>query len=152
MLTQDKIISIFCIIDDILQQINHKEDTRRKVSDREIMLTALISACNFSGNQYKAMVFMKHYGFIPNMLDKSRFNRRFHQIKELFYLLFSQISGYLKDISRCRSYIIDSFPVSFCDNIRIIKSRLVNGSKWRGYTASMRRYFYGIKVQLVTTG
>ncbi len=71
MLTQDKIISIFCIIDDLLKEINHKEDIRRKVSDSEIIITALVSASCFSGNQYKALVFMKHYGFIPKMLDKS---------------------------------------------------------------------------------
>lgn len=29
MLTKDKIISIFCLIDDILQGIEHKEDVRR---------------------------------------------------------------------------------------------------------------------------
>ena len=49
-------------------------------------------------------------------------------------------------------YIIDSFPVAVCDNIRIIKSKMIKGSKWRGYTASVRRYFYGVKVQLLTTG
>ncbi len=49
-------------------------------------------------------------------------------------------------------YIIDSFPVAICDNIRIVKSKIIKGKKWRGYTASMRRYFYGVKVQLLTTG
>ncbi|HVA98211.1 MAG TPA: transposase [Bacteroidia bacterium] len=29
---------------------------------------------------------------------------------------------------------------------------MVKGKKWRGYTASMKRYFYGVKVQLLTTG
>lgn len=42
------------------------------------------------------------------------------------------------------------FPVAVCDNIRIAKSKVVSGNKWRGYTASIRRYFYG--VQLLTTG
>lgn len=49
-------------------------------------------------------------------------------------------------------YIIDSFPVGIFDNIRIMKSRTVGGKKWRGYTASMRRYFYEVNVQLVITG
>ena len=33
-----------------------------------------------------------------------------------------------------------------------MNSKLVKGKKWRGYTASMHRYFYGVKVQLLTTG
>ncbi len=44
MLTGDKIIGIYCIIDDILKGIGHKEDERRKVSDSEIITTALVSA------------------------------------------------------------------------------------------------------------
>ena len=39
MLSKDKIISIFCLIDDILQGIDHKDDIRRRVSDSEIILT-----------------------------------------------------------------------------------------------------------------
>ena len=40
MLWKDKITSIFCIIDDILKEINHSEDIRRKVSDSEIITIA----------------------------------------------------------------------------------------------------------------
>jgi len=76
MLCKDKIISFFCLIDDILQGINHVEDVRREVSDSEIILTAIVSSPSFYGNHYSAMKFMKEYGFIPRMLDKSRFNRR----------------------------------------------------------------------------
>jgi hypothetical protein len=43
MLTPDKIISIFCIIDDIFRKINPKEDIQRKVSYSEIMITFSIS-------------------------------------------------------------------------------------------------------------
>lgn len=35
MLCKEKIISIFCLIDDILHGIEHKEDIRRQVSARE---------------------------------------------------------------------------------------------------------------------
>lgn len=97
------------------------------------------------------MIFMKYYGFIPKMLDKSRFNRRLHQIKEFFHLIFSQIAKYIKSISSCLDYIIDSFPVSLCDHIRIFRNERAKEIKYRGSTASMKRYFYGIKVQLITT-
>ena len=46
---------------------------------------------------------------------------------------------------------MDSFPIPVCDNIRISRCKLLQGQTYRGYKASMRRYFYGIKVQLITT-
>ena len=152
MLTPDKVISIFCLIEDLLIKIGHQEDARSKVSDSEIAVTAIISAMFFQGNQYHAIYFMKHLGFIPNMIDCSRFNRRLHKIGRLLYDLFLQVGMFFKHIDCQMHYIMDSFPVAICDNIRILKSRIVQGKKWRGYTASMRRYFYGVKVQLLTTG
>lgn len=150
MLCKDKIISIFCLVDDILKGIGHKEDSRRAVSDSEIILTAVVASTGFYGNHSSAMLFMKQYGFIPQMLDKSRFNRRLHQLGTLLYEVFSTVSSYFKYICCELDYIIDSFPIEVCKNIRIGRSKLVTGKKWRGYTASMRSYFYGVKVQLLT--
>lgn len=151
MLCKDKIISIFCLIDDILQGINHVEDVRRQVSDSEIILTAIVSSTSFYGNHSSAIKFMRQYGFIPNMLDKSRFNRRLHKIGKLLYELFEIVSSYYKDLCCELHYIIDSFPVAVCNNMRIANCKILKDKKWRGYTASMRNYFYGVKVQLLTT-
>lgn len=152
MLTPAKITAIFCLIDDLFIGIKHIEDKRRSVSDSEIAITAIVSSLYFGGNQYHAIHFMKSHGYIPKMLDTSRFNRRLHKIGRLLYDLFTQVGRYLKDFCCELHYIIDSFPVAVCDNIRIMNSKIVEGEKWRGYTASMRRYFYGVKVQLLTTG
>lgn len=151
MLCKDKIILIFCLIDDILQGINYVEDVRRQVSDSEIILTAIVSSTSFYGNHSSAIKFMKQYGFIPNMLDKSRFNRRLHKIGKLLYELFEIVSSYYKDLCCELHYIIDSFPVAVCNNMRIANCKILKDKKWRGYTASMRNYFYGVKVQLLTT-
>lgn len=152
MLNPNKIISIFCLIDDLFISIEHQEDKRRNVSDSEIAVTAIVSALYFGGNHFHAINFMKTHGYIPKMLDKSRFNRRLHKIGRLLYDLFTQVGIYLKTMTCELCYILDSFPVAVCDNIRIMNSKLVKGQKWRGYTASMHRYFYGVKVQLLTTG
>lgn len=151
MLCKDKIISIFCLIDDILQGIDHKEDKRRQVSDSEIILTAIVSSTSFYGNHASAIRFMKQYGFIPNMLEESRFNRRLHKVGKLLYELFEIVSSYFKSFCCEMQYIIDSFPVAVCNNMRILNCKILKDKKWRGYTASMRNYFYGIKVQLITT-
>jgi len=50
---------------------------------------------------------------------------------------------------------VDSLPVPVCDNIRIGRCRLYPRKKhkeaFRGYIASKRRYFYGLRVHLLIT-
>lgn len=149
MLNEDKIIRIYCIVDDILKGIGHEEDSRRKVSDSEIITTALVSALYFGGHLDNSRGFMKMTKLVPAMLDKSRFNRRLHQLAELLFSIFYQIGHYLKSIAGAAEYIIDSFPVAVCDNIRISRCKLLKGKQWRGKQCSMRRYFYGVKVQVL---
>ncbi len=151
MLTEDKVIGIYCLIDDMLKSIHHPEDSRRRISDSEVLFTAIISALYFGGHQVNALGYVKQTGLVPYMLDKSRFSRRLHQLEGLLFAMFHQVGHYLKEVSCERDYVIDSFPVPVCDNIRISNCKLLSGEQWRGYTASMRRYFYGVKVQLLTT-
>jgi hypothetical protein len=94
---------------------------------------------------------MKMTKLSPQMLDKSRFCRRLHNLESLICSLFLQIGQYLKDISGAADYIVDSFPVAVCDNIRISNCKLLKGKQWRGKQCSMRRYFYGVKVQVLST-
>jgi len=151
MLKGDKIIAIYCIVDDLLKGISHQEDSRRKVSDSEVITTTLVSALYFGGHIDNARGFMKMTKLVPEMLDKSRFNRRLHGLNELVFSMFWQIGHYLKSIAGAAEYVIDSFPVAVCDNIRISRCKLLNGEQWRGKQCSMRRYFYGVKVQVLVT-
>src|SRR3954447_2279966 len=116
MLREDKIIAIYCVVDDLLKGINHIEDNRRKVSDAE-------AALYFGGHIDNARGFMKMTKLIPNMLDKSRFNRRLHNVNGLMFSLFFQIGHYLKQVAGAAEYVIDSFPVAVCDNIRISRCK-----------------------------
>ena len=152
MLNEDKVIRIFCLVDDLLQGIGHKEDIRRKVSDSEITTTAIISALYFGGHQDNTLGFMQMTQLCPDMLDKSRYNRRLYQLEPLLSSMFFQLGQYLKDISGASSYVIDSFPVAVCDNIRISRSKILKGKQWRGKQSSMSRYFYGVKVQGINNG
>lgn len=149
MLTKSKIIGIYCIVDDILKGIGHKEDSRRRVSDSEIITTALVSALYFGGHLDNGRNFMKLAGLVPAMLDKSRFNRRLHQVGELMLSLFWQLGHCLKSMAGASEYVIDSFPVAVCDNIRISRCKMLKGKQWRGKQSSMQRYFYGVKVQML---
>ena len=115
----EKTIAIYVFIDDLLKEIKHKEPTNRNMSDAEIVTTVLVSAIYFSGHHEKAMSFMKSTGMVTNMISKSRFNRRLHQIRELIVDLFFQLSTLIKELNITSEYTIDSFPIHTCYNIRI---------------------------------
>jgi hypothetical protein len=147
----NKIIGIYAITDDILKAIGHQDDCRRVMTDAEVLTTAFTAALFFNGNQALARQYLGETGLIPRMLDKSRFCRRLHQLSDLIYDLFHQIGMIIKQSDATGEYLLDSFPVAVCDNIRIRKARLVRRSDYRGYIASKKRYFYGIRVQLLST-
>jgi hypothetical protein len=48
-------------------------------------------------------------------------------------------------------YVIDSLPIAVCDNYRIPRTKLYRNGEYRGYIASKKRYFYGLKVHLLAT-
>jgi len=41
--------------------------------------------------------------------------------------------------------------ISVCDNIRIPRSKIYTDERFRGYKASKKRYFYGLKIHLMVT-
>lgn len=147
----NKITLLYAILDDTLKGIGHSEDIRSQMSDAEVMTTCLVSAMFFGGNHQKACDYMKDHNLIPNMLGKSRFNRRLHRLSMLMNDLFHQLGMIFKEMNENSEYLLDSFPVPMCDNIRIFNAKLIKSEEYRGYIASKKRYFYGVKVQLLTT-
>lgn len=147
----NEIIAIYAITDDLLKALHHQDDIRCQMTDAEILTTAMVAALFFNSNQTNARLYLWETGLIPRMLDKSRFCRRLHALSGLMYDLFHQIGMVIKASNSHVEYLVDSFPVAVCDNIRISKSRLIRSKDYRGYIASKKRYFYGVRVQLLST-
>lgn len=146
-----EIITIYVIIDDLLKAVGHREDQRCQMSDAEVITTALVAARFFSGNESQACTYLKEHGWIPQMLSTSRFCRRWHRLFLDLLDLFDALGLVFKTLNVTGAYLLDSFPVALCDNIRIPRVRLVRSEDYRGYIASKKRYFYGIRVQLLCT-
>lgn len=146
----EQAIAIYCFIDDFLKTVGHHTDAHCKVSDAEIMTTALIAARYFYGNQTTARVYMREQHGVT-MIDKSGFTRRLHSLEKQLVSIFYALAQVLKELNTSCQYLIDSFPVAVCDNIRIPTCRLLQGEVYRGKSASKRRYFYGFRVQVITT-
>jgi hypothetical protein len=83
----------------LLKGIGHQEDSRRKVSDSEVIATSIVAALYFGGHLNHSRHMMKMASLFPEMLDKSRFCRRLHQLEGLLWMLFYQVVQYIKDIS-----------------------------------------------------
>jgi Transposase DDE domain len=147
----DKIIATFCLCDDLLKTIPHQEDCQCQMNDAEIMTTALIASLFFRGNHESARAMLKQHGYIPHMVSKSRLNRRLHRIKEIFIVFFNLCAQIWKTLNTEAIYVIDSIPIAVCDNIRIRRSKIYSHEDFRGYQASKKRYFYGLKIHLMLT-
>ena len=120
------------------------------------MTVVLVAATLFGGNQERSRCFLKAHGYIPAMVSKSRLNRRWHEVSEaVWQALFGLLAQAHTQGHEPQEYVVDSMPVPACDNIRIRRCRLYprrrHGGAFRGYVASKRRYFYGLRVHLVTT-
>ncbi len=133
------------------------------------MTIPLVAATFFGGHIEKTRRFLYEYGYMKNMISKSHFNRRLHRIEPtLWRALFGLLAEAFKERNDPdRTYAVDSLPVAVCDNIRIRRCRLYpleagrdddddtpkrRRKSFRGYIASKRRYFYGLRVHLVVTG
>lgn len=150
----EKVLAIYCFLDDFFLETNHRGSTKPqatpKVPDSIVLTTAIISARFFGGNQASAMLYMADKQGVV-MLEKSAFNRRLHRLAHTLSVLFYYLADFFKALNLSGQYVIDSFPVAVCDNIRIGRCRLVEGEEYRGKIASKRRFFFGFRVQLVTT-
>ena len=153
---QEQIITIYCLCDDFLRAWGYRDEPQAQMTTAEVMTTALVAPALFTGNQERSRVFLSEHGYIKAMLSRSRLNRRLHQVPEaLWQALFHLLAQVHQQMNGGQEYVADSMPVPVCDNIRISRSRLYprrrHGEKYRGYCASKRRYFYGLRVHLVIT-
>ena len=146
-----QIVAVYCICDDLLQALHHHNDPQCRMSDSEVMTTAIVAMLYFGGNWELARSHLSEYGYVPHMLSRSRFNRRLHRIGHLTCVLFATLAEVFKQWNDESIYLIDSIPIAACDNYRIRHAKLYQDEAYRGYQASKRRYFYGLKVHLLVT-
>lgn len=146
-----QIIVVFCLCADLLKALQHQEDVQCQMTDAEVMTTAIVAMLYFKGNFRLASQYLCEHGYIPNMLSRSRYNRRLHRIADLFLTLFLQVGEHWKNLNERSVYVIDSYPMAVCDNYRIQRSKIYHNEDFRGYMASKKRYFYGLRIHIMVT-
>lgn len=151
-MNEETAILLFCLIDDFLKTRLSKRlrDPQQQImTDSEVMFAGILSAYWFSGNFRKGLIYSVEKKYCLKILSESQFLRRIKNIPQDIWnqalkLLATQAKAYDKP-----EYVIDSFPYPVCHNMRILQSRIVQGPEYRGYTASKREYFYGLKVHTI---
>lgn len=150
---QDTITTLFCLCDEFLKANHYRDDAQCRVSSAQIMTVPLVACTFFGGNFALARRFLVSHGYFLHDLSASRFCRRLHALpKELWRSLFRVLGEVFTQHNGEQKYVIDSFPVPVCDNIRISRCKLFQGEQHRGYIASKRRFFFGLRVHCVVTG
>jgi hypothetical protein len=147
----EKILAIYCLCADVLQVLGHAEEPHQKMSDAEVVTTALVAMLFFRGNFEAARGLLCAPWYMPHMLSRSRLNRRLHRLNDLLMTLFELLGQTWKQLNTESIYILDSFPLAVCDNSRIPRAKVYQHETYRGYIASKKRYFYGLKIHLLVT-
>jgi hypothetical protein len=146
------VIVAYCASDDAKKILNLKDDVQTKVGMAQIMTTVLTAAKFFGGNHKNAQEYLYDCKYFHHKLSPSQFNRRYHNIPDtLMQEIMGQLAHYAKSMNESFDYAIDSFPVAVCDNMRISRCKLFKSEKYRGKIASKKRYFYGVRVHVITS-
>lgn len=148
---EDQIIAIYCLCDDFFRSKNLIDWHNIKISTPEVMMSYIVAMRFFYGNLDRARRFLYEHKYIKK-ITLSTLNKRVHKIAtEYWHEILEFIQHWGKRSGLPLEYIVDSFPVSVCRNIRIQRCRIYEGEDFRGFNASKKEYFYGIKATVVTT-
>ncbi|OGX80764.1 hypothetical protein BEN49_03355 [Hymenobacter coccineus] len=106
-------IAMYCFLDGLLTLTRPRwarpADPCCRLSDAQVLTTALVAARFFGGNLVVAKHYMEqHWG--QNRLDKSGFTRRLHALTDTLLSLFATFGALLKDVHLEARYVLDSFP------------------------------------------
>jgi hypothetical protein len=145
----DHLLAIYGVCHDFLKALHHREDRQQKMTDAEVMTTALVAMRFFGGNCEQARALLGTTPYRPMLLSRRRLNRRLYPLQSLFATLFALLGQTWKELHGESIDIIDSFPVAVCDSYRIPHAHIYDQEAYRGSIASQKRDVYGLKLHLL---
>jgi hypothetical protein len=142
------IVTIYSIIDEVMQKLEHKSHVLAKVSDAEILTVAVVAACYFRNHQERTLYVMIGMGYLSHHISISRFNRRIHALSDWLGLIVEQLGNVF---AGGESFILDSMPLPVCKRARARRCRKVRGRDYCGWCAAKREKFFGWRLHLLCT-
>jgi len=140
------IITVFVVIDDLMQTYQHQTDCRSRVSDSEILTIAVCAAKFTQNHQARALILMQQLGYLSAKLSLSRFNRRLPKLADWFEFSLSVLTEL-----HCKghTFVIDSMPLPVCKRVRASRCGKVRGRAYCGYCAAKAERFFGWRLHLI---
>lgn len=174
---QELVRSIMNLIVKLMPDIDKKDHYLTVVPSSKVLCVAAIADIRNSKNHQRTLKEFELGGLKSYVLDKSQFSRRVQNLESDVPELVEKIAVYgecqldnypLKQIEK-NTFVVDTKPISICQNIRIPNCHLANNhaskekvenkktgrmrkkvdEDYRGYCASKREYFYGFKLNLM---
>lgn len=139
------IVAAYVVIDDLLKTMKYEDNIRAKITAAEIMTVAVIAARYFQNHHERALSILLRLGYITPV-SVSRFNRRMHQLLEVFWQLATLLGELL---AGGKVFIIDAMPLPVCKRARAGRCRKVHGRPFYGYCAAKDERFFGWHLHLV---
>lgn len=147
----------FVLVDDGYQAQFGRQRLRRSgpephMSDSEVITVSLICDTYFHGDEELALAFIRqhHPALFPQLLSRSRFNRRRRALLVVIEGIRRALSDQLiapEDDLR----LIDSAPIPACTYGRSSACETVQGHDYAGYMPSRKAKLFGLHLDLTTT-
>jgi len=126
-----------------------------KMSDCEII--ALSIMCESIGIDSENYLFGKlesdHIPDFPNLIDRSRFNRRRKRLGNYIDILNQSVASLMNEGENI--YLVDSIPIPVCQIAREKSSKICKEdfetAPDKGYSAVSKSWYFGYKLHLVTS-
>ncbi len=153
-MNEEYAIGLFCLIDDVLKACHQKrlrDPSQESMSDSEVVFTGILSARWFAGNLRRGLSYVFERQYCHKVLSEGRFLRRLKAISQDVWSVLQSFLARACGGYKTGEYVIDSFPLPICHNIRISRCRILSGAEYRGYNASKKEFFYGLKVHAIVS-
>jgi len=126
-----------------------------KMSDIEIIsLSVTMEVLGIDSENYFFSKLTNEYSRqFPNLIERSRFNRRRKQLAEQLNYCWSNLSKIINEGED--TYVIDSMPIPVIKLVRESSRRTfmddVDNTPKKGYSAIIRQYIIGYKIHLIVS-
>ena len=165
----DILTANYMFVDDSYQEINPTLPLKRQFaphgtpefSDSEVITIALFGEMVFHGDEDKTLHFIRQYhlDMFPKLLDKSRFNRRRHQLTEVMEAIRQHLRDRWRDAhpldeDEAHLRLVDSAPISICTYTRGSRCQSIPvewRDEWFGVCTSKKAKFFGPRCHVTTT-
>jgi len=152
MLTEEFIISVYCLVDDTMKNITENQKPRQRgpspeLADSETITILIVGEClGLNGDKAIHRYFSEHWRhFFPKIPGRPSFVKQCANLWGFIIRIWERVKG---SIVSGTFRLVDGIPMSVCKTTRVNSSKLFKGIASWGYCAAKDEKYYGLKLHL----